>query len=68
MSQHKWIVDDELVFKKLNKENTLEIKFTEKGLEVRVWEEPKGNYDKRKLLYRSVVSHGQLGYLTPRED
>lgn len=68
MSQHKWIVNDELVSRKLDENNTLEIKLTEKGLEIKVWEEPEDELHKRKLMCYKSISYGQLGYLIPREN
>jgi len=68
LSQYKWVVDDDTVSRKLDDRHSLEITLMEKGIEMRVWEEPEDKRDKRKLMYHKHISHGQLGYFIPEED
>lgn len=64
----KWDVNNEVVSKILCDGHTLEVELTDRGLEIKVWWEPKDKYDKRRVLYYKIISHGQLGYLIPEKN
>jgi hypothetical protein len=68
LAQDKWVVDGELVMRNLGQDCKLEIQLLDSGLEIKVWENPKDKYKKRKILYHKIISHGQLGYYIPKVE
>lgn len=61
-----WVVDGDLISRKLDDKHSLEIDYTNNGLKIRVWEEPISEHGKRKIIFMTSISNDQLGYIIPK--